>query len=122
MAKLSDIFYEDQTGWTMADYAQLMRNMSRLINYINKQCDLGLDPYTKNFKLVLDGKEFIFIQATRLNNYNAAYYKQLQMYHLFMTLFLKEDIVFDPMYKYCPATVDVPLKYQQAISSLVNIK
>ena len=37
--KLSDIFYEDQAGWSMSNYAQLMRNMSRLFNYSDRYKD-----------------------------------------------------------------------------------
>ena len=37
MPQLSEIFYEDQTGWTMDDYYQLMRNMSRLFNYMDRK-------------------------------------------------------------------------------------
>jgi hypothetical protein len=37
MFHLSRIFYEDQAGWEMGDYAQLMRNMSRLFNYMDRK-------------------------------------------------------------------------------------
>ena len=39
MPQLSEIFYVDQTDWTMGDYAQLMRNMNRLFNYMDRKID-----------------------------------------------------------------------------------
>ena len=39
MPQLSEMFYEDQADWGMGDYAQLMRNMNRLFNYMDRKQD-----------------------------------------------------------------------------------
>ena len=95
-----------------------MGTKMNLIKCINKNCGLDIDPYTQNIKLVMDGKELLFIQTTRLHN--NSHYTELQMYHFFKTIFLAEGEAFDPYYKYSPSALKGFERYKRAMSALLR--
>ena len=88
-----DIYYDPQISAILNAYTYYicLRDKKTLINYLNKNGNLDIDPYTLNIQITLDdGNKFNFIESEKSNrNRLASHRAVVQTYHNYRHYYLK---------------------------------